>query len=149
MGFVDSLKRLFSTSKEKGAEKVADIMEKASGTIPDAKEVRRNVSGKLESVSEVVVEKAHEAVHKAKEFGTDLVEKSEHLIDKLDERATHVVDKLEARIRGEELKSPASSKTESNSTDEEVPGSNTGETEKPPGETKTPATKSQHRRYKH
>jgi len=121
MALLDSLKRLFSTSKDvtaaKAAElkdatasktaelkdatsvKAAELKEKAAEGIETAKEYTKDVAGKLEGVVAEVKIAAIEASGKAKDLGENLKEKAQVTIEKLDEKAAGLVDKLEEKIR--------------------------------------------------
>jgi len=68
MGLIDSLKRLFTTSKQVGAEKMGDLKEKAADTLEDAKTLGKNVADKLEDVAEDVAEKAQQAAVRQKNW---------------------------------------------------------------------------------
>ncbi|HNX43132.1 MAG TPA: hypothetical protein PLJ84_03570 [Bacteroidales bacterium] len=85
MGLKDSLKKLFKTSKQVGAEKFEDLKEKTADKIDD--------------VVENVAEKAQQATVKAKEIKDDIVEKAEGTLDKIEEKAEKFVDDLELKVR--------------------------------------------------
>lgn len=110
MGLKDSLKRLFSTSKKVGTEKVEN-------SIDQAKEFAKEKTGKLEEVvdeaKENMKEFARETSEKVKDIGEKVHEKAEETKDtieakvdevweKFEEKAVTVVDNLEAKIRGAE-----------------------------------------------
>jgi gas vesicle protein len=103
MGLKDSLKRLFTTTKKVGTEKVEE-------SIDQAKEFAKEKTEKLEEVVDEAKEnlkefakETSEKVHtKAEETKAKIEAKAEDVWEKLEEKAVTVVDNLEAKIRGVE-----------------------------------------------
>ena len=120
MGLKDSLKRLFSTSKKVGTEKVEQ-------SIDQVKEFTKEHSVQVDEVvaktKETIKDLAKETKEKAKDLGEKVLEKTDETKDKIEakieeiwakveDKAVVVVDNLEAKIRGvESVEEPA---TESN-----------------------------------
>jgi ElaB/YqjD/DUF883 family membrane-anchored ribosome-binding protein len=99
MGFIDSVKKLFGTTKEVSAVKADEIKGKASHGVETAKEYAKEAGVKIDEVAQDVKNKAKEAGEKVKDMGDTMKEKAEDLIEKLDEKAAVVVDKIEEKMR--------------------------------------------------
>jgi hypothetical protein len=110
MGLKDSLKRLFSTSKKVGTEKVEQ-------SIDQAKEFAKEHSDPIDEVvtktKESIKDFAREANEKVMDLREQVQEKTDETKDnieakieeiwaKVEDKAVVVVDKLEAKIRGKE-----------------------------------------------
>lgn len=91
MGFINSLKKLFGTSKEAATVKSAEIKEKAADTYESAKEYTKTAADKLDDKLDDMVDDIKEAAitakEKVKEFGENLKDKTEDVIEKLDDKA--------------------------------------------------------------
>ena len=110
MGLKDSLKRLFSTSKTVGTEKVEQSIEQVKGF---TKENTEKVEEVIDQAKESIKEFARKAEEKANDLGEkiqgkaditkDQIEaKIEEVWAKVEDKAVTVVDNLEAKIRGAE-----------------------------------------------
>ena len=108
MGLKDSLKRLFSTSKTVGAQKVEQSIEQVKEFTKGNSEKADEVIGKTK---DNIREFAWETSEKAKDLGEKIQVKAEEAKDqieakveeawtKFEEKAVTVVDNLEAKIRG-------------------------------------------------
>jgi len=108
MGLKDSLKRLFSTSKTVGAQKVEQSIEQVIEFTKGNSEKADEVIGQTK---ENIREFARETSEKAKDLGEKIQGKAEEAKDqieakveeawaKFEEKAVFVVDNLEAKIRG-------------------------------------------------
>jgi uncharacterized protein YjbJ (UPF0337 family) len=110
MSLKDSLKRLFSTSKTVGTEKVEQTIEQVKGF---AKENTGKVDEVINQTKTKVQDFARETDTKAKDLSEKIQSKVEETQDqieakideiwtKFEDKAVIVVDNLEAKIRGAE-----------------------------------------------
>jgi uncharacterized protein YjbJ (UPF0337 family) len=110
MGLKDSLKRLFSTSKNVGAEKVEQTIEQVKGYTQEKTE---KVDEVISQTKEKVKEFARETEAKANDLGGKIQQKAgetkdhiqakvDELWENIEEKAVTAVDQLEAKIRGAE-----------------------------------------------
>jgi ferritin-like metal-binding protein YciE len=120
MGLKDSLKRLFSTSKTVGTEKVEQTIEQVKGYTQEKTE---KVDEVISQTKEKVKDFARETDEKVKDLGGKIQQKAEetkdHIQAKVDElweniedKAVTVVDNLEAKIRGAEPASESNTPVE-------------------------------------
>jgi ABC-type transporter Mla subunit MlaD len=110
MGLKDSLKRLFSTTKTVGTEKVEQTIDqvkefthgntaKADEAISQTKEKVKDMAADAEAK---VVEVKEKIQQKVEETTDQIQAKLDELWENIDEKAAQAVDKLEAKIRGDE-----------------------------------------------
>jgi len=110
MALLDSLKKLFGTSKDLGAAKVEELKDKAAPVVENAKGYSKDVVDKVENAIDDVKESAQAFGEKVKNLGEDIVEKAEAKLDKLEETAENFVEdlntKLQAKIPKNEAATP-------------------------------------------
>lgn len=116
MKFINSVKKLFGSSKQATIAKAAEIKEKASEEIESAKDYTKEVVDDVKSA-------ASEATEKVKDFGENIKAKAGDMLEKLDDKAASLVNKLEEKIR-------VSDKAEPLVENEPLPGTEEGTTAK-------------------
>ncbi len=103
MGLKDSLKKLFSTSKKVGTEKVEQSIDQAKEFAKEKTEKFEEVVDEAkENLKEFAKETSEKVYEKAEETKDSVEAKIEEIWEKLEEKAVTVVDNLEAKISGAE-----------------------------------------------
>ena len=99
MALLDSLKKLFVTSKDLGAAKIEELKGKATPKVENTKEQARVVVDKIENATADIRESAHAFGEKVQTLGEDLVEKAQEKLDKLEASAENFVEDLNTKLQ--------------------------------------------------
>ena len=100
MALLNSLKKLFGTSKELGAVKIEELKDKAAPVVENAKGYSKDVVDKVENAIGGAKESAHAFGEKVKTLGEDLREKAEEKLDQLEGKAENFVEDLNTKQIG-------------------------------------------------
>lgn len=107
MALLNSLKKLFGTSKDLGAAKVEELKDKTAPVVENAKEYSKDVIDKVEGAIDDVKESAQAFGEKVKNLGEDIAEKAAEKLDKLEETAENFVEDLNAKLQAKIPKNEA------------------------------------------
>ncbi len=99
MALLNSLKKLFGTSKDLGAAKIEELKDKAVPVVGEAKEKAKDVVDKVESATVDIRESAKEFGEKVQDFGEDLIEKAKGKLDELEDSAENFVEDLNTKLQ--------------------------------------------------